>query len=310
MERNIDLVPAVETDGKAITELMIVVYESERSQWFQGHEDDLFIPGYNLESMQKYHMWDHKYFKILYDSILVGVILIFTTGREHGRIERFYILPEHQNLGIGSQVLVKIEDLFPTINLWTLETTQYSVRNQRFYEKNGYKLSGGDEKKRYYYKVIDSSKMKYKDYHVCFDYTGHNFRNCNLGRTDWCDYNIAYSTFSNCNYLGSIFQNANLSHTRFTNVLFRNGVLGDFRMEKEEICNGLLLDTYLHNLNHNTNLDTKITIENCIFKNSKIMNSDLSSIKIEDCILDGGTIDGISISDLLDCYKKVHNNGI
>ena len=40
-----------------------------------------------------------------------GVIFIYHTGKEHARNDRFYILPEYQNLELGSRVIKLVEEL-------------------------------------------------------------------------------------------------------------------------------------------------------------------------------------------------------
>ncbi|MGV2644309.1 GNAT family N-acetyltransferase, partial [Clostridium perfringens] len=128
-------------DSEKIRDIMIKIFENETLRWFKNGNKP-YMPGYNSIDMQKYHTWDNKYYKIIYNKNIIGVVLISYTGREHARIDRLYILPEYQGLNIGSKVLKLIEELFPKVKEWSLDTIQQSPRNHHFYEKNGYKLVG------------------------------------------------------------------------------------------------------------------------------------------------------------------------
>lgn len=303
----VNLVKVQEEDAPEIKNLMCDVYEDELKKWFSGKEDSLYIPGYDSIDMQMYHTWDQKYFKIMYEeNILVGVILVSTTGREHGRIDRLYILPKYQGKGIGSAILAQIENMFHEVRLWTLDTTKFSPRNHYFYEKNGYVLEGEDEEERYYHKSIGDFQNDIQNYHVGVDYSTHNFRNCNFTKSDWYDLNLAESTYSNSNLEKVIIQNANMTASRFTNVNLSDAIIGDSKMTNAQICHCSMSNLYLHDINLNHVGNTSAKIERCQLGNSIIRDCDLKNIKIESCNLEGATIDGISVEDLLKCYKE-HN---
>ncbi len=307
-EDKVTLVKVENVDAKAIKELMCIVYEDELKQWFVGREDELYIPGYDSVAMQQYHTWDDKYYKIMYeDESLAGVLLLSTTGREHGRIDRLYILPEYQGKGIGSQALAIVESIYSKVKVWTLETTKFSPRNHYFYEKNGYQLVQEDEEERYYYKVIGEMKYDEKTYHVGQNFVCHNFRDSNLAKTDWYDLNMSESTFSDINLYKALFQNSNMSDTRFTNVNLCNTVIGDTRMENAEICHCNCSNLYIHDINLNKVDNTSVTIERCEIGNSTIRDCNLVNLKIENCNLSGVTINGISVNELLEWYKKESN---
>ena len=154
------------------------------------------------------------------------------------------MLPEYQGLGIGSKVLKLIEERFPSVKVWTLDTMQQSPRNHHFYEKNGYKLSSEDEEERYYCKVIDESTLS-------------------------------------------------------------NSIFGDSNMSKVEICHSSLSEAYIHDINLDVDKDkSHIVMERCELTNSKIIDSNLQNVKLENCNIDGMTINGVKVTDMLECYKK------
>lgn len=308
LERTIELIVATKEDAKEIRDLMCIVYEDELNKWFRDNEDELYMPGYSSVEMQEYHTWDNKYYKIMKDSKIIGVILVSTTGREHGRIDRLYILPDHQGSGTGSKVLALLEELYPDVNLWTLDTTQFSKRNHHFYEKNGYQLDSQDDSERYYYKNIGKQDYDKADYHVNQDYSFHNFRNSNLTSVDWFDLNMSKNTVSNCNLNRTLIQNSSLKGCRFTNVNLSNTILADLRMENAQICHGLLSNLHIHDVNLDNKKDTSLKIERSVLENSVIRHCNLKNVKIESCNLDGATIDGIPLAELLECYKKMKIN--
>ena len=75
-------------------------------------------------------------------------------------------------------------------------------------------------------------------------------------------------------------------------------------MSSIEICHASLANAYIHD----TNLDFEekklpLTIERCELTNSKIVSSNLQNLSISSCNIEGMTIDGILVSDLINLYK-------
>lgn len=302
--KNVKLERVLKDDTEKIRDMMVKILENETLRWFKDGNKP-FIPGYNSIDMQRYHTWDNKYYKIIYNENLIGVILISYTGKEHARIDKLYIIPEYQGIGIGKEVINLIEDMFPMVKVWTLDTIKESVRNHKFYEDMGYKLMEEDDEERYYIKILnknisDSSKyIRYKDI------SHSNFRECNMEYSDLYASNMSNSRFSNTNLFGSIYSNSYLGNNRFTNVNMNCSIFADSRMNEVEICHVSLLRAHIHDINLEVKEeDTNIIIERCKLTNSKIVDSDLRDLKIENCNIDGMTIDGIKVLELIDCYNK------
>ena len=305
-QKQIRLETAAERDAKQIMELMVVVEGDETARWYENGERP-YIPGYDSEDMQKYHARDGRYYKILLDEALVGVILISTTGREHARIDRFYIHPAVQGQRIGTVVLELIESLYPQVKLWTLDTPQKSPRNHHFYEKNGYTVAAADEHERYYEKVVAESDEQLNSGEVTRgkDYSGHNFRECDLQEADFYSVNLHQASFSNVNMGSTTFQNINLTRTRITNTNWSNSVIGDSNLSGVEICHVSLAGAYLHDIHlKKGDQQQPLVIERCEMKNSTIANSDLRNLSITECHTEGMSIDGILVSDLLKAYHS------
>ena len=294
---------ALESDAEQIRNMMVLIEKDETDRWYHNG-GRVFIPGCDSVDMQKYHMWDNKYYKILHNEILAGVILISYTGREHARIDRFYIEPTFQNKGIGSKVITLIEEMYPEVKLWSLDTIQKSTRNHVFYEKNGYEKIGEDEYERYYIKRKEEPINDPNAFHSSIDFSNQNFRHCNMRKADVYDCNMWNSSFSNANLQETIYQNTSLLKNRFTNVNMSSSVIGDSNMSGIEICHVSLADAYIHD----TNLGFQekklpLTIERCELINSKIVSSNLQNLSISNCNIEGMTIDGILVSDLINLYK-------
>ena len=306
MTNHIRLEVAVEADAEQIRDLMIAVERDETEKWFD-HGERPFIPGYALIDMQKYHMWDEKYYKIMSEENLAGVLLISYTGREHARIDRLYIDPSFQNKGIGAKALELIEQMYPMVKIWTLDTIQKSTRNHYFYEKYGYEKIGEDENERYYRKTIGNLNIEAPGYHLGKDYNHHNYRHCDMEYIDVYDVNMGNSRFTNMNIENSIYQNSNLSRSRFTNINMSKSVIGDANLNKIEICHVSLADAYIHDTNLGFQ-QTKIplTIKRCELMESKIIDSNLQGVSINNCNLEGMTIDGILVTDLLKAYGRTN----
>jgi GNAT superfamily N-acetyltransferase len=304
MNKEVKLELVLNEDAQKIRDIMVEIREDETLRWFENGNEP-FIPGYNSIDMQRYHTWDNKYYKIIYHGNIIGVTLISHTGREHARIDRLYMLPEYQGMGIGSTVLKLIEDLFPIVKVWTLDTIQESHRNHNFYEKNGYKLVSEDDEERYYCKTLAENIYDADSYWHLKDLSYTNFRECNISYADLYESNISNSRFSNSNLLGNIYLNSYLANSRFTNVNMDNSIFADSKMNKVEICHVSMSEAYLHDINLDVDKDKcNILVERCELANSKIVDSNLQDVKIENCNMDGMTINGVKVLEMLKYYKE------
>ncbi|MBN1040274.1 GNAT family N-acetyltransferase [Clostridium botulinum] len=304
MNEELKVEPIILSEAEKIRDIMVKIVENESLKWFKNGEKP-FIPNYNSIDMQRYHTWDKKYYKIIYSNDIVGVILVYYTGREHARIDRFYILPEYQNRGIGSKVIKMIEELFQEVNLWSLDTIQQSPRNHHFYEKNGYVLIGQDINERYYCKEKNKDAKKGEDYLYSKDFFDNKFRECNMKNVDLYESNMSNAKFSNMNLSGNIYANSNLSESRFTNTNMSCTTFGDSNMSDIEICHASLSGSYIHDINLNLDKENcSIIIERCELTNSKIIDSNLQNLRIEDCNIQGMVINGIKVIDMIEAYKK------
>ncbi|MBK8027499.1 MAG: GNAT family N-acetyltransferase [Chloroflexi bacterium] len=96
-------------------------------------------PGYDSVDVMRQKINEDECFKILYEDRCVGGIVVFDMGDGHYHLDVIFLDPAYQNYGIGTYAMQFIEQIFPA-RLWTLDTPQWAVRNQHFYEKFGYRI--------------------------------------------------------------------------------------------------------------------------------------------------------------------------
>ncbi len=94
-------------------------------------------PGYDSVAMMREKIEQDETYKIVHEGHCIGGIVVFDKGQGHYHLDVIFIDPAYHNRGIGSQAMEFIERTYPA-RLRTLDTPQYAVRNQHFYEKFGY----------------------------------------------------------------------------------------------------------------------------------------------------------------------------
>lgn len=119
---NLQFVKAVKSDAKEITELLIRVYNDDIKRWKKTKLEG-FIPGYDSEDMQKFHMRTGAYYKFMCEEKIAGIVVITNTRKYHDRIDFLYIDVDYQNKGIGTKMIKLIEEKFPSVTEWTLDTS-------------------------------------------------------------------------------------------------------------------------------------------------------------------------------------------
>ncbi len=82
-----------------------------------------------------------NYYIIFEDEIAVGIVKVIFEVNKVCEISSLYILEEYRNRGYGRQVIAYMSDVLcqQYICLWVLED---NVKARRFYENNGFVLTG------------------------------------------------------------------------------------------------------------------------------------------------------------------------
>jgi uncharacterized protein YjbI with pentapeptide repeats len=114
--------------------------------------------------------------------------------------------------------------------------------------------------------------------------------------------NIAGAEFEDLNMAGSTFTNINLSAARFHDINF-----SDVQFSAAQIGG----TTFKHigpmpDKEGKQARQKAVTFEEGMLCDSTFRDMDLSGVQISRCNLDGMTIDGILVSDLLAEWKKSH----
>jgi ribosomal protein S18 acetylase RimI-like enzyme len=134
--REVAIADAVATDAEAILALQKLAYESEAQRY-----DDWTIPPLveTLDSV-RLQIAQHVVLKAIVDGRLAGSVRgVVTDGV--CEVCRLSVDPALQRRGIGSALLVAIEQRFTGIEAFELFTGNRSVENLRLYERHGYRHS-------------------------------------------------------------------------------------------------------------------------------------------------------------------------
>lgn len=88
----------------------------------------------------------HDYFKVLWKGQIIGSMVVFPGDDNTCELGRICILPSHQNLGLGARCLQFLDQEYPEVRVWTLDTPSVCTRNHHFYERHGYVKIGERER--------------------------------------------------------------------------------------------------------------------------------------------------------------------
>jgi len=94
-------------------------------------------PGH--DTVESHIQWiiNYDYFKcVIHDQIIGGCIV--RTHSCHYELFGIFLHRSKIGKGLGSDFLQGVIKLYPDGAHWTLETPDYSKRNQKFYERNGF----------------------------------------------------------------------------------------------------------------------------------------------------------------------------
>lgn len=108
-------------------------------------------PGYmSLSFHMKMARTDHLY-KLTDDGLIVGGAILFPE-KDRLIIGRIFVSPEHFRKGYGIRMMHEIEEMFPEVQEFTLDTPAWNIRTNRFYTKLGYTEARRDREFIYYRK--------------------------------------------------------------------------------------------------------------------------------------------------------------
>ncbi|MDT9024167.1 MULTISPECIES: GNAT family N-acetyltransferase [Rossellomorea] len=305
-------------DAEALTDIKRKVFDAEKEKWLSYAEDvvdyNIQPPGYDSIEMGKYMIHELNYFKILYQEVLVGGVIVTLEGKRHGRVDRIFVDSDYQGKGIGSAAIRLVEEKFPQVKSWELETSSRQLNNHAFYEKLGYKKVFESEDEFCYEKRLQpgaTEEVETKEIHIQgdtlrqFDLSRLQVEQSNMTETDFYGINGSHSTFSNSNLKGARFSNCNLSESRFQNINLKKSLIADLNLSHSEFAHVTFGGTYFHD----TTLGEEgepIIFERCDLKGCQFKSSNLNDVRLIDCETEGMRINNILVKDLLDAYEIIH----
>ncbi|MGM2768464.1 GNAT family N-acetyltransferase [Bacillus sp. PGP15] len=294
-------------DAEKLTEIMTKTFDEEAKRWLsvQGDVIDYNIqpPGYSSVEMMKYSIEELDSFKVIVDEKIIGGIIVTISGKSYGRIDRIFVDPVYQGKGIGSFVIKLIEEVYPSIRIWELETSSRQINNHYFYKKMGYEIIFKSEDEYCYVKriTVDSAE---EDLIKNKDMKNSQYENCNLANTEYYQVNLKNGSFVGSNMMNLKMSNCNVSQSNFRNINFRNSSYADLNLSGSKFDFVTLGGVQFKDTNLGEDKDP-ISFNRCDLEGSTISNSNLKNIEIENCDISGMEINGISVENLLELYNKV-----
>ena len=108
-------------------------------------------PGYmSVPFHTKMARQGHLY-KLTEDGLIVGGAILFLED-DVSNVGRIFIAPEHFRKGYGQFLMREIENMFPEVKEFTLDTPIWNVRTNAFYSKLGYREIKRDKEFVFYSK--------------------------------------------------------------------------------------------------------------------------------------------------------------
>lgn len=163
------------------TEVNLVLARAEDAELIHRMKYEAFLPIY-----EKYHdeetspvnekiekvIWQlthegAEYYLIQAGQEYVGAVRVrhsaiqTDAGYEQGveYISPIFILPEHQNKGLGQAVIHKVFALYPDTAVWRLDTIKQETRNCHLYEKCGFVRVGEEHIVNERMTLVDYEKL-------------------------------------------------------------------------------------------------------------------------------------------------------
>ena len=114
-------------------------------------------PGYQSVSFYVRMARTNHLFKLANENgVIIGGAILFREG-DTLNIGRVFIDPQHFRKGYGLFMMREIENLFPDVKVFTLDTPAWNTRTNAFYTKLGYSEVKRDTDLIYYSKSADGN---------------------------------------------------------------------------------------------------------------------------------------------------------
>jgi ribosomal protein S18 acetylase RimI-like enzyme len=95
-------------------------------------------PGYDSPAWQRQAMRWGEYHAVEVERELVGGAIVSRKGPGHCELSRLFLDPDRHRRGIGRRVMALLEEAYPEVARWTLDTPAWNRRTRPFYEGLGF----------------------------------------------------------------------------------------------------------------------------------------------------------------------------
>ena len=144
----LELLQASTADALTITGISRRAFHSDVEV---GSKEKTGPPGYMSVPFHTKMAKSNHLFKLVDDGLIVGGALLFL-DKEILNVGRIFVSPEHHRKGYGEFMMKEIENLYPSVKEFTLDTPIWNVRTNSFYTKMGYTEVRRDNDFIYYLK--------------------------------------------------------------------------------------------------------------------------------------------------------------
>ena len=158
-----DVIPSFETDGEnmslqfvkaSTSDALTLTGISKRSFDSDALTGDTLPggpPGYmSVPFHTKMARQGHLY-KLTEEGLIIGGAILFLEN-DVLNVGRIFVAPEHFRKGYGLFIMQEVENMFPEVREYTLDTPIWNVRTNSFYTKLGYKETKRDKEFVFYSK--------------------------------------------------------------------------------------------------------------------------------------------------------------
>ncbi|OPY34278.1 MAG: Acetyltransferase (GNAT) family protein [Methanomassiliicoccales archaeon PtaU1.Bin124] len=140
MDGAVEVVKAELSDARLLTSIQAEAFDHEADLFRM--ETDKGPAGYDSVDWTRAAIETGNMLKIIKGTEVIGGILITLLKEGKARLNRIFVDPGQQGKGAGSRAIQILRKMYPEIKTWELDTPSWAVRNQRFYERNGFVREG------------------------------------------------------------------------------------------------------------------------------------------------------------------------
>lgn len=140
---------ALDEEIKALTDISKAAFETDV---YVGGTELQGPPGYDSYEWHKNMQSEDRLYSFTDGRNIIGGAVLFIYGSVL-YIGRIFISPVYFRQGYGINLMKEIEDYFPEVKKFKLETPVWNVRTNNFYPKCGYIETKRDEETVYYEKI-------------------------------------------------------------------------------------------------------------------------------------------------------------